>query len=115
MGQDLFYPPNVGGWSEGKAWLSSQSVIARAKFAAALVKGQLRYPSQAPDLRKLAERHLETDDLTESVVWFMELLWGKADPDTAAEIVVVVDSSKDGDKLGTAVALMLARPENQLS
>jgi uncharacterized protein (DUF1800 family) len=115
MGQDLFYPPNVGGWSEGKAWLSSQSVVARAKFAAALVKGQLRYPSQAPDLKKLVERHLKTEDLTESVAWFMELLWGEADPDTAAEIVVAADSSKDGDKLGTAVALILARPENQLS
>ena len=23
MGQDLFYPPNVGGWPGGRAWLST--------------------------------------------------------------------------------------------
>jgi uncharacterized protein (DUF1800 family) len=115
MGQDLFYPPNVGGWSEGRAWLSSQSVVARAKFAAALVEGRLRYPSQAPDLQKLVERHRKADDLTESVSWFMELFWGEANSDAVAEIVAAANSSKEGDKLATAVALVLARPENQLS
>lgn len=115
MGQDLFYPPNVGGWAEGRAWLSSQSVVARAKFGAALVKGELRYPAQIPELQKLVERHCETDDLAKSVTWFSELLWGYADSGTAKEIIAATASSKEDDKLATAVALMFARPESQLS
>jgi hypothetical protein len=34
LGQDLFYPPNVGGWPGGRAWLTTRSLIGRANFAA---------------------------------------------------------------------------------
>src|SRR5262249_1106316 len=27
LGQDLFYPPNVGGWKGGRTWLSTQGII----------------------------------------------------------------------------------------
>lgn len=36
LGQDLFYPPNVGGWPGGRAWLTTRSLIGRANFAASL-------------------------------------------------------------------------------
>jgi uncharacterized protein (DUF1800 family) len=36
LGQDLFYPPNVGGWPGGRAWLTTRSLIGRANFAATL-------------------------------------------------------------------------------
>jgi uncharacterized protein (DUF1800 family) len=39
MGQDLFEPPNVGGWPGGRAWIHTRSLIARANFAAALIRG----------------------------------------------------------------------------
>jgi uncharacterized protein (DUF1800 family) len=39
MGQDLFEPPNVGGWPSGRAWVHTRSLIARANYAAALVSG----------------------------------------------------------------------------
>ena len=39
MGQDLFYPPNVGGWPGGRAGSSRGLSSARANFAAALVGG----------------------------------------------------------------------------
>ena len=39
MGQDLFDPPNVGGWPGGRAWISSRALIARANYAAALIEG----------------------------------------------------------------------------
>jgi len=29
MGQDLFYPPNVGGWNEGRSWLMASSSCSR--------------------------------------------------------------------------------------
>jgi uncharacterized protein (DUF1800 family) len=41
LGQELFEPPNVGGWPGGRAWLSARSLIGRANFASALVEGRL--------------------------------------------------------------------------
>ena len=37
LGQDLFYPPNVGGWPGGRNWITTRSALGRANFAAALV------------------------------------------------------------------------------
>jgi uncharacterized protein (DUF1800 family) len=39
MGQDLFDPPNVGGWPGGRTWVTSRALVARANYAAALVEG----------------------------------------------------------------------------
>jgi uncharacterized protein (DUF1800 family) len=39
IGQDLFEPPNVGGWPNGRGWIHTRSLIARANFAAGLVRG----------------------------------------------------------------------------
>jgi uncharacterized protein (DUF1800 family) len=40
LGQELFEPPNVGGWLEGRAWLTSRSLVGRTNFAVALVEGR---------------------------------------------------------------------------
>ena len=40
LGQELFEPPNVGGWPGGRAWLTARSLVGRANFAAALVEGR---------------------------------------------------------------------------
>ena len=56
LGQDLFRPPNVGGWSGGRNWLNSRTVVGRFNFAAALVAGEMQSPVQPPDLSKLVER-----------------------------------------------------------
>jgi uncharacterized protein (DUF1800 family) len=39
MGQDLFEPPNVGGWPGGRAWIHTRGLVARANYSAALVDG----------------------------------------------------------------------------
>ena len=36
MGQDLFNPPNVKGWQEGRAWINSRTLLARVNFASTL-------------------------------------------------------------------------------
>jgi uncharacterized protein (DUF1800 family) len=41
IGQDLFEPPNVGGWPGGRSWLTARSLVARANFAAGLVEGRV--------------------------------------------------------------------------
>ena len=40
LGQQLFEPPNVGGWPGGREWLTPRSLVGRANFAAALVEGR---------------------------------------------------------------------------
>jgi uncharacterized protein (DUF1800 family) len=39
IGQDLFEPPNVGGWPGGRAWIHTRGLVARANYAAALMDG----------------------------------------------------------------------------
>ena len=40
MGQTLFEPPNVSGWSLGPAWFSTGTILARMNFAASLAENQ---------------------------------------------------------------------------
>jgi uncharacterized protein (DUF1800 family) len=40
MGQQLFEPPNVGGWPPGAEWFSTGTMLARANFAATLAASQ---------------------------------------------------------------------------
>ncbi len=56
LGQDLFYPPNVGGWPGGRAWLSTGALIGRANYAAALAGGRDIGLSGPPDVLALTER-----------------------------------------------------------
>ena len=60
LGQDLFRPPNVGGWTGGRSWLTSRTIIGRSNFASALVSGDLRAPATPPPLDKLAKKLGET-------------------------------------------------------
>ena len=36
MGQELFNPPNVKGWNEGREWINSRTLLARVDFASGL-------------------------------------------------------------------------------
>jgi uncharacterized protein (DUF1800 family) len=40
LGQELFEPPNVGGWPGGRAWLTPRALVGRANFAASFVEGR---------------------------------------------------------------------------
>ncbi len=56
LGQDLFRPPNVGGWAGGRDWLNARTIVGRANFAAALVAGELHTPIETPDLKQFCNR-----------------------------------------------------------
>ena len=115
MGQELFYPPNVGGWSEGRSWLGSRALVARANFGASLVLGQPWSPARKPDFWELVRRHQSTDDLTEAVTWISRLLWGEAPEDAVNDVLTVARKGNREQCLATAVALLLARSESQLT
>jgi uncharacterized protein (DUF1800 family) len=44
MGQALFAPPNVKGWTGGRTWLNTSTVLERDNFAAVLASGTLWFP-----------------------------------------------------------------------
>jgi uncharacterized protein (DUF1800 family) len=117
LGQELFFPPNVGGWPGGRNWLSGRTVVARANFAAALVEGHLRagLSGDVPDLHALAARHGRAKD---GLPFFGELLVGRRfDPAVCKAIRKNADSTggSPANRSNRAVALLLSRPESQLT
>jgi uncharacterized protein (DUF1800 family) len=114
LGQDLFYPPNVGGWPGGRTWLTTRSVIGRANYAAALLDGKRVGRPGPMDALALARRHGETD----VIAFYTRLLMG-TEPTAAwrARVTAAIDP-KVKDEVETArrtVALILAMPESQLA
>jgi uncharacterized protein (DUF1800 family) len=45
MGQQLFDPPEVGGWPSNASWISSNNVLARVNFAQAALTGVAKIPA----------------------------------------------------------------------
>jgi uncharacterized protein (DUF1800 family) len=82
LGQDLFHPPNVGGWPGGRGWLTTQALVGRANYAAALAAGELWAGGVPPDLLALARRHAGGDDLDAVLAFFGRLLTG-SEPEAA--------------------------------
>jgi uncharacterized protein (DUF1800 family) len=114
LGQDLFYPPNVGGWPGGRAWLTTRSVIGRANYAAALVEGS-RVGRPAPfDALGFATKHGQGRD---PIGLFTRLLLGvEPTDDWRARITAALgaDTPKPEDHARKAVAVILSTPEAQL-
>ena len=117
LGQDLFYPPNVGGWPGGRFWLSTQAIIGRANYAAALVRGELS-PRPLPLAGlALARRHGRGRDLDDFLAFCAELLTG-APPDNAwgkrLRGALGARATLNDRTARVAIALVAASPEVQL-
>ena len=59
LGQELFRPPNVGGWPGGRSWLNSRTIVGRANFGAALLSGELHSPTQPAELGQLVAKYCD--------------------------------------------------------
>jgi uncharacterized protein (DUF1800 family) len=117
MGMELFYPPNVGGWSGGRAWLTTQRIVARANYAVALVQGKLTERPNPLDAASLAERHGHGRDMGSVLTFCATLLTGA--PADAAWVKRLVESlrsqpGREPASVAGAVALLIASPEVQL-
>jgi uncharacterized protein (DUF1800 family) len=118
LGQDLFYPPNVGGWSGGRAWISTRAMIGRANYAAALVGGGLNRRQEPFDALGLAQRHGRASDPEALLAWYGELLLGAPPATPWRDRLLKALGSKataEPDTARRAVALLLASPEAQLA
>jgi uncharacterized protein (DUF1800 family) len=116
MGQDLFYPPNVGGWPGGRAWLTTRSLIVRANYAAAVVDGRGIGRAGPLDVLDLVGRHCGRDDRHAVITSLAERLFG-AEPggDWHGRIARALGSVAWGPWAARRLAaLVLACPEAQL-
>jgi uncharacterized protein (DUF1800 family) len=118
LGQDLFYPPNVGGWSGGRAWVSTRAMIGRANYAAALVSGGVNRTGQPVDALGLATRHGCAKALEDILAWYGELLFGSPPAKPWHDRLLMAVGPKatvEPDTVRRLLALMLASPEAQLA
>jgi uncharacterized protein (DUF1800 family) len=107
MGQDLFEPPNVGGWPPGRAWIHTRSLIARANFATSLVAGRdIGLPS--PYNPALLPQRLGLGTGSDALLIFYRRLLFGTDPTDAVRRRA---NGADGPRI---VALLLSSPEAQL-
>jgi uncharacterized protein (DUF1800 family) len=117
IGQDLFYPPNVGGWPGGRTWLSTRGMIARANFASALVSGRELGVDEPPDILRLAGLDRRENDLDRVVACLAGRLLG-TDPGPEWRKSVAeaarAGSSSLSEAARRAAGVSLASPEAQL-
>lgn len=116
LGQDLFYPPNVGGWPGGRSWITTRSAIGRSNFAASLVAGPGVGRPEPFDALGLAKKHARGDD--ETIAFYGELFRGAAPTSSERDRLLPALRPSSNDSAASArkvVALLLAAPEGQLS
>jgi uncharacterized protein (DUF1800 family) len=115
LGQDLFQPPNVGGWPGGRQWVSAQSMIARANFAADLVRGTLTRDRRPFDALGWARRHGRGADLADFIAFCGDLLLTGARPAGRVAATLGANAQLTAETARHAVVLILASPEAQLA
>ncbi len=115
LGQDLLQPPNVGGWPGGRQWVSAQSMIGRANFAADLVRGTLTRDRRPFDAVGWARRHDRGADLADFISFCGDLLLTGARPDDRVAAALGAKATLTPEAARRAVVLILASPEAQLA
>jgi hypothetical protein len=117
LGQELFYPPNVGGWPGGRAWLTSRSLIARVNFAANIVAGQQGGRAEPLDALGLPRRHGQGRDRESVIRFYSRLLLGREPaPAWRDRLMATLDSTEqeEAEIARRIISRILAMPEAQL-
>jgi uncharacterized protein (DUF1800 family) len=117
LGQNLFYPPNVGGWPGGRDWLSARGAVGRLNCAIALLEGE---PVGRPalDPLALARRHSRAADLETAVDFLAELFLGaRLEPAWRERLLSALGAKAplEPQTLRRAVQLILASPDAHLA
>jgi uncharacterized protein (DUF1800 family) len=107
MGQDVFEPPNVGGWPGGRAWVGARTMIARANFATALIDGANAGRSAAYEPTDMVKKYGKPMDANSVIAFHAQLLLGTA---PTAGLTARL-ASGEGRKM---VVTLLSGPEAQL-
>ena len=110
FGQDLFYPPNVGGWKGGRNWLTTRCVIARVNYAHAFCNGQLGSERRRLDIQKWNKEYGLENDLDDSIQFTADALFGRCDAELVSKIVEQSKEDTEGPPANVALGHLLAGP-----
>ena len=122
QGMVLLFPPNVGGWNLGKAWITPNNMLARAEFAN-LIFG-VGQPDQ-PLAAYIAKQILDSNPITSynTIVKFLSMF--DADLPASKQYLLIQAFEKEGGlpslktpsgasrTLGAVARLLFASPEFQ--
>ena len=123
MGQNLFDPPSVAGWSGGRSWINTSTLFVRQNLSTYLITGKLpansRWDRDGMDydphwlLSELPERSPETvvDHLTPTI------LGGNIAPPRRAQLISFLAERNNKSKADRLIGLLLlitSMPEYQL-
>ena len=107
LGQDLFNPPNVGGWPGGRSWLMGRSVVARANFAVAVADGA-ELGCAPLDASTLPRADPPLSDAEALIDRLSELLFGAALNSAERDRVLDLVRLRSAAELGTPRSLQQA-------
>ncbi len=107
IGQDVFDPPNVGGWPPGRAWITTRGMIARANYANALVTGPNAGLTKPYDPMALPTKYDIGTDAKAVLTFHHRLLFGTEPTETLRRRLNGLENAK-------VVEALLSSPEGQL-
>lgn len=84
LGQDLFHPPSVFGWPEGRAWIDTRSVLARGQFADQLVEGQFHQAKTPLDVLTLPKHYGLANSKKQVQAFYADLIGNGVDSASVA-------------------------------
>ncbi|HQU42304.1 MAG TPA: DUF1800 domain-containing protein [Pirellulales bacterium] len=117
MGQDLFEPPNVFGWSGGRAWINSRSLIARGNFAQRLADGSLQSAAAPADWLALAQRRGCGENADDFAGFLAQTIWLGQSHEEVKRVKTTVfgeETALTPENARRLVAAMLGAPWAQL-
>ncbi|HWY86216.1 MAG TPA: DUF1800 family protein, partial [Gemmataceae bacterium] len=113
QGQELFYPPNVGGWAGGRSWLNSTSMLERGNWCNDVVWGNpdLGMPPFEPTLWA-ARNQIPSAQVTASL---LDLIFQGGLDEQDRRAIIGAAGGGGVDRLRGALQLMLHCPAFQLA
>lgn len=127
MGQDLFFPPSVKGWSGGRSWINTSTLFVRQNILAYLLTGRkpqgydatadTQKYDPAPLLEELLAADPSAGDDPERVAdYLLRLTLGRSPEAARAQLVEFLApfGTLGRDVLTGALLLIAAMPEYQL-
>jgi len=130
MGQRLLYPPNVGGWPQGRGWVNTATVLLRYNFSGLLLNGTMpgalrrrTVPAGVDHLIDAARVRTTGDVIDQLVDRFIQgrldgrRRWGllRAFGTNREDAPWRLDGARSQEQLRSAVHLIMSMPEYQLN
>ena len=94
LGQNLYHPPTVKGWTGGQHWINSTTLVGRYNLALALLRGSGPYADKLNPWA-VAKKH-EFSTFTAAMQFLLDLfLQGDLDPDVHDTVLKTVEAPSD--------------------